>query len=254
MLLSIITVCYNAQDTILDTVRSIVDQTWKDFEYIIIDGGSTDETISLIQPYQERINRLISEPDEGIYHAMNKGLENARGDYVLFINSGDHLKSNQTLSDIFRSKERPDIFYGETAITDINGNHLGTRSEITSRKLPNELQLNDFLKGQVVSHQSFIVKRAIAPFYNTKYKCSADIDWMMKAVSRAKHIVNSEMTISRYLMGGFSDNKLMTCWSERFIILLDFFPLRKVLSAHITFALRFIKIGRYQKTSSVKNE
>ena len=88
---SIITVTYNAAKVLEDTIQSIVTQTYKNLEYIIVDGGSTDETLDIIHKYQEHITTVISEPDQGLYDAMNKGIKLATGDYLCFLNAGDGL-------------------------------------------------------------------------------------------------------------------------------------------------------------------
>lgn len=94
---SIITVTYNAAKVLEDTIQSIVTQTYKNLEYIIVDGGSTDETLDIIHKYQEHITTVISEPDQGLYDAMNKGIKLATGDYLCFLNAGDSLHEDDTL-------------------------------------------------------------------------------------------------------------------------------------------------------------
>lgn len=94
---SIITVTYNAAKVLEDTIQSIVTQTYKNLEYIIVDGGSTDETLDIIHKYQEHITTVISEPDQGLYDAMNKGIKLATGDYLCFLNAGDGLHEDDTL-------------------------------------------------------------------------------------------------------------------------------------------------------------
>jgi glycosyltransferase involved in cell wall biosynthesis len=176
MTFSIITITYNAAQWLERTIQSILSQTCTDIEYIIVDGGSTDETINIITNYQLRIKNKfrflwISEPDKGIYDAMNKGLKLAAGEYVLFINAGDRIYSPNTMQGIanslspFAFRLLPDVIYGETEISDAQGNYLGMRH----LKAPEKLTWKNFRMGMLVCHQSFIVKREIAELYDLQY-------------------------------------------------------------------------------------
>lgn len=121
---SIITVTYNAAKVLEDTIQSIVTQTYKNLEYIIVDGGSTDETLDIIHKYQEHITTVISEPDQGLYDAMNKGIKLATGDYLCFLNAGDGLHEDDTLLQMVHSingTALPGVLYGETEIVDSQG-------------------------------------------------------------------------------------------------------------------------------------
>lgn len=238
-LISIITVVYNDVHHIESTIRSVLEQTYPQIEYIIVDGASDDGTLAVIDRYRSEIAVVISEPDQGIYDAMNKGLQHAGGDYVLFLNSADRLHSPDTIEKIF-SEPGADIYYGETAYYDENGAFLGNRSEITTRMLPGKLTYRDFLMGMPVAHQSFIVRREIAPVYDTKYFCSADIDWCIKCLKNSNHILNTGLVISKYLIGGVSHKNRGKCWSERFKILRIHFGLIYALVFQLFIAARFI--------------
>ena len=238
---SIITVVYNGKAYLEATIQSILAQSYEAVEYIIIDGGSTDGTLDIIKKYASQIDYWTSEPDAGIYDAMNKGLRAAKGDYVLFINAGDQLNSNITLSSIFYSlPAEADVIYGETNLIDESGKVLGTRSALTTRKLPAQLHYQDMLYGMVVSHQSFMVKRKIAPAYETSYRCSADIDWVIRSLKRSKKTVNAQVVIAKYLVGGFSIRQQRLCWKERFQVYKTHFGLAKTLLAHCWIVLRYI--------------
>jgi len=112
-LLSLITVCYNAEPLIAQTLQSAVDQTFQDFELVIIDGGSKDQTVSIAKKFQNHIGTLISEPDQGIYDAMNKGVKAAKGEWLYFLNAGDSFYNEQILADLFESQnyEGIDLIY-----------------------------------------------------------------------------------------------------------------------------------------------
>ena len=122
---SIITVTYNAGKVLEDTIQSVITQTYKNVEYIIVDGKSTDGTMDIVNRYREHIHTIVSEPDKGLYDAMNKGIDLATGDYLCFLNAGDELHEDDTLQLIVHSlngeKELPDVIYGETAIVDEEG-------------------------------------------------------------------------------------------------------------------------------------
>ena len=116
---SIITVTYNAEAVLDDTIQSVVAQTYKEIEYIIVDGGSKDKTLEIAKRYAEKLSVIISEPDKGLYDAMNKGIRLATGDYVCFLNAGDQLHEDETLFQIVQSlyeSELPDVIYGDTDI------------------------------------------------------------------------------------------------------------------------------------------
>ena len=247
VILSIITVTYNAEKYLEPTINSVIGQTFREREYLIIDGNSSDRTMEIVEKHKHNIDQVISEKDSGVYDAMNKGLKMAQGKYVLFLNAGDELSKPTILEEIFQSKADADIYYGETNILNKDRQVIGSRSELTSRKLPQQLKKRDFLNGQVVSHQSFIPKRSLATPYNLKYKCSADIDWMLQIISRSKKIINVNQPISNYLQGGISDTQLARCWKERLVILLNHFNPLAVLFAHLNFVLRFFVWGRYKR-------
>ena len=166
---SIITVTYNAGKVLEDTIQSVVFQTYRNVEYIIVDGGSTDNTLEIAHKYRERISKIISEPDKGLYDAMNKGIRIATGDFLCFLNAGDELHENETLQQMVHSlkgTEMPDVMYGETAIVDEEGHFLHMRRLST----PEQLNWKSFKQGMLVCHQAFFPRRelAIANLYNLR--------------------------------------------------------------------------------------
>lgn len=231
-LFSIITVVYNSESLIERTILSVIEQTYKNLEYIIIDGGSSDGTLHILKKYSDRISFWISEPDKGIYDAMNKGLSRAKGEFVWFLNSGDTIDSSETLSLIARKNTTADVLFGETMLVDSRFRNIGIRSELTTRKLPKKLTYKSMVKGMVVSHQSFICRKEIAGFYNTHYRCSADIDWVITALKNSSEIFNCQMVISKYLIGGFSIKNKEKCLWERFDIYIKHFGLFSTLWGH----------------------
>lgn len=212
--LSVITVVYNNVKDIERTIRSVVSQTYQNIEYIVIDGGSSDGTLDVLQRYESKISKLISEKDAGIYDAMNKGLALASGDYVLFMNSGDEIYAPDTVANIFASADNADIYYGETEMYNERWESLGRRRH----QAPERLSHSSFRYGMSVSHQAIYIKRSIAGFYDPRYQLSADIDWILNAIKKAQRIQNAGAYVAKYLVGGMSKQKHRQSLIERFHI------------------------------------
>lgn len=215
-LISIITVCFNSARLLQRTIKSVRNQTYTEIEYIVIDGASKDNTLQLIKENQDIINLWRSEPDSGLYFAMNKGLDLASGDYVIFINAGDMFYSHDTLEKIFENhQDDVDIYYGDTMILAENLKELG------SRRLspPKHLTKNSFRWGMTVCHQSIFIKRSIAPKYKTEYRITADYDWVLTSIENAKKIVNTKIYISKFLSGGLSSKHVVKANKERYKIM-----------------------------------
>lgn len=236
---SIITVTYNAAPFLERTLQSVLGQTYPGIEYILIDGKSEDNTVEIIRQYQDRLSYWHSEPDEGLYDAMNKGLRQATGDYVWFINAGDTFYTNNTLrevADLIRSENTmPDILYGETMIVGRNGKALGLRR----LRAPERLTWRSFRMGMLVCHQSFVVKREIAPAYDTRYQLSSDIDWCIRCLQKARNIQNTRQVLSCFMEDGMSSTQRKQSLKERFRILSHYYGYLPVGLLHLWFALRF---------------
>ena len=237
---SIVTVVYNSEKYLQKTIDSIKNQTDTDFEYIIIDGGSKDSTLEIIKRNNSYIDFWISENDKGIYDAMNKGIKYATGKYIWFINSGDEIFNVNTLEIIKNKKINADVFYGESQLIAEDGKFLGTRSELSTRKLPNILTWKSLQYGMSVSHQSIIFKKALIPLFNIQYKCSSDIDWVIAGLRQSKMIINTNNTLSKYLVGGFSIVNGKRCWKERFNIFSKHYGFTKTVINHLFIVGRFI--------------
>lgn len=219
--LSIITVVYNNVLHIERTILSIIQQTYPHIEYIVIDGASTDGTLQILEKYKKHIDQLISEPDQGIYDAMNKGLRLATGDYVLFMNSGDEIYAAETVKDVFSSASNADIYYGETEMIDQEGKSLGRRRH----RVPEFFTWRSFKYGMSISHQAIYIKRSLTEPYDLHYQLSADIDWILKAAKKAKHIVNTHYFVAKYLVGGMSKKRHRQSLKERFHIFTKYYGL-----------------------------
>jgi glycosyltransferase involved in cell wall biosynthesis len=229
--LSVITVVYNGVKDIERTMLSVLNQTYSNIEYILVDGLSNDGTLEVINKYTDRI-KLISEKDEGIYDAMNKGLAIATGDYVLFMNSGDEIYAPDTVAKVFAAADDADIYYGETEMIDDSGKSLGQRRH----KAPVALTWRSFRYGMSVSHQAIYIKRALAEPYDRRYHLSADIDWIIRAAKKAKKIVKVEGYVAKYLVGGMSKHKHRQSLQERFDIMKRYYGLVPTLFNHLVIA------------------
>lgn len=234
---SVITVIYNGEAFLERTIQSVINQTYPAIEYIIIDGGSKDGTVAIIQKYQHNIAYWVSEPDRGLYDAMNKGLAVATGEYVLFLNAGDTFFDNHTLQNVFiHWQPNVDIFYGETLIVDDKGSIIGNRR----LKAPENLTWKSFRDGMLVCHQSIIIRRSITKPYNLKYRIASDFDWVLNALKNASVIVNTHIYISRFVDGGLNKQKIPRALLERFIIMSKNYGFFATFFRHFIIGLRFL--------------
>jgi glycosyltransferase involved in cell wall biosynthesis len=232
--ISIITVVFNDARHIEGTLQSVLNQTYRKIEYIVIDGGSTDGTLDIVGQYGSRI-RLITGPDRGLYDAMNKGLMAATGEYVWYLNSGDRVYSEDTVERMVEGlREMPDVIYGGTLIIGEDGREIGDRR----LKPPDPLTWRSFRKGMVVCHQSLVVRRTIAAAYDLSYKISADIDWAIRSTMNARTLQNSGLVLSRFLEGGLSGTNIKRGLRERFRIMVRYYGLFPTLLRHILFGIR----------------
>ncbi|MCL1934178.1 MAG: glycosyltransferase [Candidatus Azobacteroides sp.] len=249
MLFSIITVTYNASRWIERTIQSVISQSYSHIEYIIIDGNSTDGTPEIIKKYQSSIAYFVSEPDKGLYDAMNKGLKSASGDYVWFLNAGDTIYSDNTVQEIVNtlgSRNLPDIIYGETQIVDEQGNSVAMRR----LKAPEKLTWKSFRMGMLVCHQSFLVKRAVAESYDLQYRFAADYEWCIRCMKKAKTLFNTRLILSRFLEAGLSAANRKKSLKERYRIMCENYGKIPTQIRHVWFAVRFYIAKWTKKTVS----
>lgn len=231
--LTVITIVYNNVRDIERTIHSVLNQTYPKIEYIIIDGKSTDGTLDIIEKYKGKVSKIVSEPDKGIYDAMNKGLAIATGDYISFMNSGDEIYDEHTVQDIFDSAPGADIYYGETEMYNDNWQSLGRRRH----EAPEQFDWKSFKYGMSISHQAIYIKRSIITPYDLSYKYSSDIDWIIKAAKKASSIVNVHRYVAKYLVGGMSKKKHRESLKERFNIFTKYYGLIPNIINHIIIAV-----------------
>lgn len=236
---SIITVTYNAGAVLEDTIQSVITQTYRNVEYIIVDGGSKDHTLDIINRYREHIHTLVSEPDKGLYDAMNKGIRLATGDYLCFLNAGDELHEDDTLQLMIHSitgTELPDVLYGETAIVDEEGHFLRMRR----LSAPENLNWKSFKDGMLVCHQAFFPRRELAEPYDLRYRFSADFDWCIRIMKKSHTLHNTHLTLIDYLNEGMTTRNHRASLHERFRIMCRHYGYLSTLARHAWFALRLL--------------
>lgn len=198
-LISIITVVHNGEKILEQTIQSVITQTYKNIEYIIIDGNSSDKTIDIIKKYDTWIDYWISEADKGIYDAMNKGIDLAKGAWINFMNAGDRFYEIDTIEKVFKEcKLDSDFIYG----------HHQINYDLNFRKIQKALPIKDFWKGMIFCHQSLFVKTHIMKCYkfNIKNKVNADYEFIYSSYMNNFTFYNTDIVISSILTGGLSDS------------------------------------------------
>lgn len=231
-LFSIITVTYNAAETFAPTLQSIKAQTCRLFEYIVIDGASSDSTVKMAEEACIENIKILSEPDNGLYDAMNKGLGLATGDYVIFLNAGDSFHSNNTLqhiADAIFNDDYPGIVYGQTVIVDMARNRLRDR-HFTA---PANLNLSSFSNGMTVCHQAFIALRKITNTYDTRYRFSADYEWCIRCLQRSHRNCYIDEVLIDYLEEGVTTRHWFRSLAERFRIMCYYYGVFPTVWRHI---------------------
>jgi len=203
MKLSVITINYNNAEGLNRTLMSVVSQTWKEFEYIVIDGASNDGSIDVIKSFDGVIDLWISEKDTGVFNAMNKGIKNATSDYLLFLNSGDFLVNKDVLKNVFLEKYSEDILCGSCLVSD-KGKLVFTTNP------PDKFQLSHFFNA-TIAHQSTFIKRSLFDrfgFYREDLKLMADWEFWIRAIILGKATTKKiDFVISDFNLDGISSDK-----------------------------------------------
>lgn len=236
---SVITVTYNAAAVLEDTIQSVITQTYHHVEYIIVDGGSTDGTLDIVAQYRDRIATIVSEPDKGLYDAMNKGMRLATGDYLCFLNAGDSFHEDDTLQSIAHSltgSALPDVIYGQTELVDSEGHFVRMRR----LSAPEHLNWKSFRQGMLVCHQAFFAKRTLAEPYDLRYRFSADFDWCIRVMKRAQTLHNTHLTLIDYLEEGMTTRNRRASLRERFRIMVKHYGWVSTVLHHAWFVVRTV--------------
>ncbi len=237
--LSVITVTYNAQHTLERTLQSVQGQSYPYIEHVIADGNSRDNTVELIQQYENEKLNWVSEPDKGLYDAMNKAFTRSSGDYLCFLNAGDTFFASDTVEKMMRTiddGESPDILYGETAIVNEKGFFLHMRR----LRAPEKLSWKSFKQGMLVCHQAFIVKKELFEPYDLSYRYSSDFDWCIRMMKKSKNLHNTHLTLINYLHEGMTTANPKASLKERYRIMVKHYAQLSTLLHHIWFLIRAI--------------
>lgn len=203
--LSIITVCYN-EPNLEKTCESIINQTWQNFEWIVIDGGSNETTQKIWDKYKYRIDKFISEPDNGIYNASNKGLKLASGEYVIFMNAGDVFFDKDVLSfyNFFSDNNKADVYYGETEF--LYGRKVVSHDYIS--RSPHNMTKSFFISSNICTQSVFIKKSLFEEqgMFNEDYKIVSDYDRWIKFIDAGSSFMYMPIIVSSFDMNGLSNN------------------------------------------------
>ena len=247
-----VTITYNAAKVLQRTLDSVLAQDYPNIEHLIIDGASTDDTLKIVDDYIARSNaaenghqiQVSSEPDKGIYDAMNKGLRSMTGDYVCYLNAGDFLPTTDTASRIAQQVEAsgntPAVLYGDTDIVDGEGQFLHHRRLAP----PENLTWKSFRQGMLVCHQAFYARTdfAIATPYDMQYRYSADVDWcirVMKAAAKENEpMLNLHMVVANYTQEGQTTLHHRESLLERYRVMEHHYGRVQTFLLHCWFAVR----------------
>jgi glycosyltransferase involved in cell wall biosynthesis len=253
---TVVTITYNASAVLDRTLDSIFGQTYEDIEHLIIDGASTDDTLSKAEAYKQRSDEsgyghkviIRSEPDSGIYDAMNKGLTQASGDYIVFMNAGDFFPDSDTLEQVAHrcrlnelpSAELPAVLYGNTHIVDNDGHYLRPRR----LQPPEHLTWRSFRHGMLVCHQAFYARTDLAKNlqYDLHYKYSSDVDWCIRVMREGERaglpLYNINKVVACYTEEGATTQHHLESLIERFHVMRRHYGLISTVIMHLWFVVR----------------
>ncbi len=200
--ISVVTVVKNGREFVEQTIASVLDQSYQDIEYIVIDGGSTDGTGDIVRLYESRLAKWLSEPDRGISDAFNKGLALATGDYVMFLNSDDMLASQGVVAAVVEKMIEynfPTLIYGDYDVLSRDGGALLYRGSV-------KLARGDLLRGHMLPHPCLFARRSSFERYGNfdlSFKVAMDYEWMLRGAI-GERVIHLPLTISRIRDGGIS--------------------------------------------------
>lgn len=237
-LFSVITVTWNAASVISPTLRSVAEQSFTDYEYLVIDGASSDATLDLVRRANILNTRIFSEPDNGLYDAMNKAIDRALGRYLIFLNAGDSFASSGVLKRLAAcAVDAPGVIYGQTQLVNASRRVVGNR-HLTA---PRVLTAASFKQGMLVCHQAFVACRELVPHYDLNYRYSADYDWCIKVLKKSvSNVYVGDEPIIDFLTDGLTDRHHHDSLKERFKIMCHYYGTLSTVWRHITFVPRYV--------------
>lgn len=243
-LISIITVCFNDKENLIKTIKSVLGQTFPSIEYLIIDGGSEDGTREILKQYSSNpVIRVISEKDNGIYNAMNKGVAASYGKYINFMNSGDTFFSCETIRRVVACIEnhRADIYYGKV-------NYIypdGERTQLVDVGEKEAVSPHFLMTGNMPNHQTMFIRRELLTerYFNEGYKIRADYDWFVSCCMAGCRVKNMRFPICNFQRGGISNSPVFRkLWQEETCrILKKQLPFRYWMKNVITFYKEMVR-------------
>ncbi|WP_288154699.1 glycosyltransferase family 2 protein [Phocaeicola sartorii] len=219
MKVSVITINYNNVQGLKTTIQSVISQSYKDMEYIIVDGGSTDGSVDLLMEYSDKISKCICEPDNGVYNAMNKGVSIASGEYCIFMNSGDGFWNSDVLENIFSKHIDAGVLAGKTYCFK-NGRFSSMRSA------PKKITMK-YLYANSINHQAMLIKTALLREYPYDETLKVYSDWKFCIQTLVVNNLSYQFVdyvIAKYDLSGVSANAKFKEEKQR--VLLEYFPQR----------------------------
>lgn len=238
------------------TLSNLESLNYPDLELVVIDGASTDSTMEVAGRHSSSIAYLLSEPDKGLYDAMNKGILASTGSYLWFINAGDTVfcSGEQLQQAIQRADSEYGInncpvLFGDTIISDTKGQILGLRG----KRLPEKLTAASLVHGMVVCHQSILVSRSLAPMYDLRYRFASDIDWVIESLRRAEKasltVFNTALVLSKFEIGGISTANRKAGLRERWVVMRHHYGFFRTFFSHIALAVGLLFKPTYRPYS-----
>ena len=246
MRITVITVCYNSVKTIERTIKSVLSQNYGELEYIIVDGGSTDGTLEILRKYQTDLSVCISEPDNGLYDAMNKGLERASGEVFAFLNSDDYYVENvlNCVNEYFKADD----------IDMVSGNMYICTEGIIEKAVYDKSSKENLFFGVVYPHPALFARRKLYMKYggfDTSYKIAADSDWVMKVCLGGAKVLCVGDYFTYFSDGGISSRKKYLAWEEEYHMALKYTRLDEYAymegRVHDFYKPRLKKIERWER-------
>lgn len=238
-LFTIVTVTWNAATVIGPTLQSVREQTCLDYEYLVIDGASKDDTLALVRQADIAGTRIFSEPDRGLYDAMNKAIARAEGQYLIWLNAGDRFAAPDSLARLAACADgRPGVIYGQTQLVDQTGQVVGMR-HLTA---PETLTADSFKQGMLVCHQAFVARRDLMPQYDLQYRFSADYDWCIRVLQASKrNAYCGDEPIISFLTDGLTDKYHKKSLMERYRIMCHHYGTLPTIVRHLGFIPRYLR-------------